>query len=141
MKVRQLDANERAGMAAERAWTNDLLAGFGSNVRLTATKQDIPTIHSLLDNGPYTENVAGEVEILGGIFGDIIATEFGMSWVVIEDEEGTCFALQYRAEPIFIFPRSMILKRVEDGDDIKSINLEVMLENLCRAIEAQTRAR
>ncbi len=58
-----------------------------------------------------------------------------MSWVVLQDEHGSDFALQYRDLDIFVFPRDMILKRVERGEDVHRINLDVMLEEIRKTVQ------
>lgn len=137
MNTRPLDQAELEGMAAERQWINDLLAGFGSDVRLTGSATDIPTLHTLLDRGPFTEDVIAELELFGGAFGDILANEIGLSWVVFEDEAGTDFALKFGSHKVVVFPRDMLAKRVEAGESPSQINLLVMLNEISHAVREQ----
>lgn len=139
MKARPLNDLERDGMAAERRWIDDLLAGFGSDVRLTGSTDDIPTLHTLLDRGPFTDDATGELELLGGAFGDVLANQVGLCWVVYEDEMGADFALQLGARDFFVFPRDMLVKRIEAGEPASKIDLRVMLDEVARAAHAHVR--
>lgn len=133
---RPLDSQEQAGIAQTTAWVNDVLErGFSSDVRLTGRREDIPILHSLLSKGPFGADAASELTVFGTVFGEILATEIPMSWVVFQDEHGSDFALQYQDRDLFVFPRDMILKRVEKGEDVKSINLEVMLEDIRKTVQ------
>jgi hypothetical protein len=139
MHVRALTNDERKGMSAERNWINSLLAGVGSAIQLTGTEADIPTLHTLLERGPFTKDAPGELMLLGRAFGDVIACEVGMSWVVVEDESGTDFALKIDTHPVFVFPRSMLLKRIQGGESPSEINLSFMLEQIAKAVQEQVR--
>jgi hypothetical protein len=140
ISTRPLDPQEQEGIAYATAWINDVLEqGFKSDVRLTGTRDDIPTLHTLLSQGPYGEDVASELMLFGTAFGEILAKEIPMHWIVLEDEQGADLALQFGDLEVFVFPRDMILKRAERGEDIASINLEVLLEELRVAVEEQAR--
>ena len=134
MHVRDLTDEERVGLDVERQWVADFLKGVGSDVRMTGTRSDIPTLHSLLDQGPYTDNAENELIIYGTLFGDILAKELGLHWVVVKDESGSDFALQYQDRQIFVFPKDMIVKRVERNEDF---DLEHMLEELAQVVRSQ----
>lgn len=144
ISTRPLDSQEQAGIAQATAWVNDVLErGFHSDIRLTGRREDIPTLHSLISKGPFGADAASELTVFGTVFGEILATEIPMSWVVFQDEQGSDFALQYRDLDVFVFPRDMILKRVEKGEDVNRINLDVMLEEIRKTVhdEAQNVSR
>jgi hypothetical protein len=135
ISTRPLDSQEQAGIAQATAWVNDVLErGFRSDIRLRGRREDIPTLHSLLGKGPFGADAASELTVFGTVFGEILATEIPMRWVVYQDEHGADFALQYQDLDLFVFPRDMILKRVERGENVESINLEVMLEEIRKSV-------
>ncbi len=74
-------------------------------------------LQRVLESAPYTDDPVGEVVALGTALGDLIAHELGMSWVRFSDEEGVDLALRYQDTSIVVFPRSMILKRLEREED------------------------
>ena len=140
MKSRPLDSNEREGLSAHREWINALLAHASPSTGLTGTRADLPTLHTLLDNGPYSGDAAAELQVFGTAFGDVVATELRLSWVVVDDDDGTDFALQFDEHQFFVFPQSMLIKRIERGEDVKEINLEFMLSELAKQLQEFLRA-
>lgn len=129
--TRPLNPEEQATLDGATAWVNELLEKeFKTKVRLTGTREDIPNLHTMLSEGPYTEDPNAELTTFGIVFGKVIAREIPMRWVVYRDEQGTDFALQHGNLELFVFPCDLLIKRVEAGEDINEINLEGMLENL-----------
>lgn len=129
------NAEEEATLQGATAWVNEILEKeFKTKVRLKGTREDIPTLHTMLSEGPYTEDVEAELISFGMVFGHVLARELGMRWVIYRDDEGSDYALQYQDLELFLFPGDMLIKRVEAGDEIGEINLEAMLENLREAL-------
>jgi hypothetical protein len=136
ISTRPLDPQEQAGIAQATTWVNDVLErGFKSDVRLKGSREDIPILHSLLSKSPFGSDAALELTIFGTVFGEILAAEIPMKWVVYQDEHDSDFALQYQDFALFVFPRDTILKRVEKGENIEHINLEVMLEEIRKMVQ------
>lgn len=132
--VEQLDTVKGA-----LAWFNDVLQrGFGKNIELVGTRDDIPTLHSLLAKGPFGENAEAELKMFGMVFGTILITEMPLKWVLYKDEYGTDLALQYRDLEVYTFPIDMILKRVEAGEEAGEINLSRIMSDLRRTLEEQS---
>ena len=138
ISTRQPNPEEQATLEASTAWVNELLANeFNSEVRLSGTKEDIPTLHSMLSEGPYTADASAELKTFGIVFGHILAREIPLRWVVYRDGQGTDFALQYEDLELFVFPGDLLVKRAEAGEDIGEIDLEVMLEDLREALKEE----
>ena len=135
MNVRDLDSDEISGLEAERQWVQSLLTGFGSDVVLTKTKSDIPSLQTIIENGPYTDSVENELIVIGTTYGDILATELKLHWVVVDDEHGTDIGLQYENLEIYLFPRDMIVKRFENGEDI---DLTFMFKEIIRLVSEKS---
>jgi len=136
--TRPPNPEEQTTLQGATVWVNELLEKeFKTKVRLGGTREDIPTLHSMLSEGPYTEDASAELITFGTVFGHVLARELGMRWVIYRDEEGDDFALQYQDTELFLFPCDMIIKRVEKGEDIDEINLEAMLENLREVLEEE----
>ena len=129
------NAEEQATLQGATTWVNEILEKeFKTKVRLKGTREDIPTLHTMLSEGPYTEDVEAELTSFGMVFGHVLASELGMRWVVYHDDQGSDYALQYQDLSLFLFPCDMIVKRVEEGEDINEVNLEAILENLREAL-------
>ena len=126
---------EQATLLGATAWVNEILEKeFKTEVRLSGTREDIPNLHTMLSEGPYTEDAEAELKTFGIVFGHVLARELGMRWVVYSDDEGGDFALQYQDKELFLFPCDMLIKRAEAGEDICEINLEAMLEDFREAL-------
>ena len=127
MDARSLDDRELIGLDEERQWVQSLISGFGSDVVLNRTKADIPTLQTILDNGPYTENPKDELVVISTAFGDVLAKELELHWVVVTDEYGTDIALQYQNKYVFVFPRDMLVKRYEQNE---VVDLTILFDEL-----------
>lgn len=75
--------------------------------------------------------------MFGTAFGEVLAKEIPMKWVIYEDEAGADFALQYRDLALFVFPRDMILKRVEKGEAVGKINLAAILNEIREKLQGE----
>lgn len=129
---------EQATLDGATAWVNELLEReFKTEVRLGGTREDLPNLHTMLGEGPYTSDAEEELKTFGMVFGHVVARELGMHWVVYRDDGGSDFALQYQDLELFLFPCDMLIKRVEAGEEIDEINLEAMLENSREALEEE----
>jgi len=53
---------------------------------------------------------------MGMIMGDLLAAEFGLDWVIYEDQVGRTRALRYRETDNYLFPVTMISRRREVGN-------------------------
>lgn len=116
MEIRTLEQNEHDGLAYYRTWVNDIItSGMGIEYQLQSSESDIPYLDKVLSQGPYTENPADELTILGSVLGDAIAGTLNMEWVVYTDADGADFALAHKQKNVFVFPQDMLLKRAEQG--------------------------
>jgi len=116
VKYDRLTADDEGALADERAFLPSIVAEHYTSEILKGSTEDLRVIQLVLDEGPYTEFPGSELVALGTAFGDVLAQEVGLHWVRYTDEEGTDLALRYRESSIVVFPRSMILKRLERGE-------------------------
>ncbi len=138
ISTRPPNPEEQATLDGATAWVNELLANeFETEVRLSGTREDIPNLHTMLSEGPYTADPGEELKTFGLVFGHILTRELPLRWVIYRDGQGSDFALQYQDLELFVFPGDMIIKRVEAEDEIEEINLEAMLEDLREALEEE----
>lgn len=131
METRPLNSNEIARFESERTWLANYLKQFGTEFLLNRTPADIPTLQSLLDAQPFASGDEASLQVLGAAFGDVVAETLGLDWVVVKDEHGTDFAIKHPTKEVFAFPRDMIVKRVENGDEI---NLTELFEGVVSAL-------
>jgi len=122
MRVRSLSFFERRTLARDRALVQRLL---GSNC-LGRDEHDLPKLQRLLA-APLSED---ELIGLGTAFGDVLANELGLTWVLATDDVGPDHALQAQPKHVFVFPRSMLIKRILRGELPTSIDLAFMLSEI-----------
>jgi hypothetical protein len=85
---------------------------------LTKTKADLPILQRLLDEGVFAKTQTYELQSVGVAFGDVLASELPLRWVMVTDEYGTDPTLRYKDTTIQVNALTMISKRVEDGEEI-----------------------
>ena len=134
MEIRPLNETECAGFDAGRQWLHDFLSHFGPEFALKRSPEDIPTLQSLLDAEPFASGDEASLEVLGAAFGDVIATTLGLDWVVATDEHGSDFAIKHPQKMMLAFPRDMIIKRAESGEEI---NLTELYDGVISALREQ----
>ncbi|MCI5065386.1 DUF3806 domain-containing protein [bacterium] len=123
MEVRELTPDERSRLREERDWIAKIIANIDNDLVLKETPEDIPILQSLLEIPPFASGAEGPLQALGTVFGTVIVRTLGLEWVVITDNYGCDFAIKHPSETVMAFPRDMIVKRVEEGEEI---NLTVL---------------
>src|SRR5258705_8485458 len=61
---------------------------YGTAV-LSRTKRDLPILQRLIDDKVFKKSQTYELQSLGVVFGDVLASELPLRWVMITDEYGT----------------------------------------------------
>jgi hypothetical protein len=77
---------------------------------------DIPVLQRLLSEGKVLPHQRQELQAMGIVLGDLLAAKLGMQWVIYEDDLGRSRALQLNATDNFLFPVTMISRRIEAGN-------------------------
>jgi hypothetical protein len=85
---------------------------------LTKTKADAAVLQRLLDDKAFSKTQTYELQCLGVVLGDVLASEFPLRWVMVTDEYGTDPTLRFRDTTIQINALTMIYKRVERNDAV-----------------------
>jgi len=85
---------------------------------LPGTKDALPILQRLIDDQVFKKSQTYELQCLGVAFGDVLANEYPLRWVMITDEYGTDPTLRYKELPLQINALTMISKRVEQGEPV-----------------------
>jgi hypothetical protein len=85
---------------------------------LTRTKRDLTVLQRLLDDKVFKKSQRYELQSLGVVFGDVLANELPLRWVMITDEFGTEPTLRFKDTSININALTMISKRVERDEPV-----------------------
>lgn len=116
VKTEALSPIDEQFMAQQRAKVEVFANEIGR--RLTGTvDRDLSTLQRIVDSRRITDDDRLTLQALGVVFGDLLARELDMRWVVYRDRAGRSRALQYRQDAIFLFPVTMIQRRYEAGSD------------------------
>lgn len=95
----------------------------GDRVELDYSLRDLNLIQDVVDAGVFKADQTYELQCLGVAFGQILANETPLEWVMVNDEFGRDPALQYPETTIIVFPLTMISKRVEESREVNVIGL------------------
>jgi hypothetical protein len=90
---------------------------------LTKTVADLPVLQRLIDDNVFNKTQTYELQSLGVAFGDVLAKELPLSWVMVTDEYGTDPTLRYKDKPVNINALTMISKRIERGEVVNLVQL------------------
>lgn len=85
---------------------------------LSRTKRDLPILQRLLDDKAFKKSQTYELQSLGVVFGDVLASELPLRWVNITDEYGTDPTLRFKKTSLNINALTMISKRVERDEPV-----------------------
>lgn len=84
----------------------------------TKTKADLAVLQRLLDDGVFTKTQTYELQCLGVVFGDVLASELPLRWMMVTDEYGIDPTLRYKDTTIQVNALTMLSKRVERGENV-----------------------
>ena len=97
----------------------DELARFDLGRQLQTDKNNnLGILQTLLERRVVTADQTLELQAMGVVLGDLLAAELVMKWVIFEDRYGRSRALQLGSSDNFLFPITMISRRVEAGASV-----------------------
>ena len=109
-RIETLSPIDQQFMAAQRAKVETLANQLGQ--QLTGVpERDLATLQRILELGLIAPDDTLQLQALGVVLGDLLATELNMNWVVYRDPAGRSRALQYGTSEVFLFPITMISRR------------------------------
>jgi len=100
-------------------------AGERFGISLTRTIADLPVLQRLLDEQVFAKSQTYELQCVGVAFGDVLASELPLRWVIVSDEYGTDPTLRFQNTTLRFNALTMISKRIEDG---RQVNLAELFE-------------
>ncbi len=99
------------------AVVDQLLLKLGE-LPLDQSLDDCKRLQAVLDAGVLKATDTYQLQSLGLALGNVISSNLGLDWVMVEDEYGRDPALRYRNTSLILFPLTMISKRVERGEAV-----------------------
>lgn len=80
-------------------------------------------LQRLIDDRVFGRTQTYELQCLGVAFGDVLAHEFPLRWVMVTDEYGTDPTLRYKDMTLQINALTMISKRIERDEQVNLAKL------------------
>ena len=118
-RLTPLTALDRQYMDGQRQLINELtLLRYGG--RCCRDPLELDYLQRLLEDGHVTSDQTLELQAMGVLLGDLLATELDLRWIIYEDAQGRSRALQLGETDNFLFPITMISRRRE-ADDLTPI--------------------
>jgi len=114
-RVMELTPTDARQLEYQRKAVQDM-AALHLGRRISGDKQrDIEMLQMLLDRRIVSSGETRDLQSMGVVLGDLLADELDMEWVVYEDRYGRSKALQLGPSMNFLFPITMISRRVDAG--------------------------
>lgn len=82
---------------------------------------DLDILQDLVDRRLVRADQTLELQAMGFVLGDLLAEDLGMKWVIYEDRYGRSRALRLGQSDNFLFPVTMISRRIEAGAPVSVI--------------------
>jgi hypothetical protein len=122
-KFSQLSERDNERLNQQRAVIGAIAKRRYGVATLSRTERDLPILQRIVDDGVLKESQTYELQSLGVVFGDVLASELNLRWVMITDEYGTDPTLRYKGTNININALTMISKRVERNERVDLFRL------------------
>ncbi|HUS36614.1 MAG TPA: DUF3806 domain-containing protein [Verrucomicrobiae bacterium] len=116
----------------QRALILDLLRDRYDAFQAPKLRSDLIALQRIIDDRVFSPEQEYEWTCLGVAFGDVLANELDLEWVIQCDEYGVEPALNLADPSITLYPRTMLLKRVENGE---TPDVSFLFEKLSESVE------
>jgi hypothetical protein len=117
-KFTELSREDRAHLEQQRAVVAATAKQRYGTPALTKTKRDVPVLQKLIDDKVFRKSQAYELQCLGITFGDVLASELPLRWVMVTDGFGSDPTLRFKETTLQINALTMISKRVERNEPV-----------------------
>ena len=130
---RDLTHEDRKWLSDQRSRTERLLDGNpDAQFKYTTSAGKLGVIRAVLEGGFFRPDQTFELQGLGVILGDVLSTEMGLVWKMVEDHSGISPCLVLEGTSIVLYPQTMISKRIERGDTVDVFDL---FNSVCAHVE------
>ncbi len=123
MEFHKLSREQEAQLVEQRTLVLSAVRSRASTREFTRTTNDLPVLQRLIDDRAFDKTQTFELQALGVVFGDVLATELGLHWESVTDEYGTDPVLRLGTSQVQVAALTMISKRVEDDRQIDLVDL------------------
>ena len=111
LQIRPLSAIDKHYMAEQRQTVESRANRLGRRLSGVA-ERDLETLQRIIDLRWIDTKDIRTQQAMGIVFGDLLANQLDFDWVVYKDRAGRSRALRYRDQEIYIFPVTMLSRRL-----------------------------
>jgi len=111
LQIHPLSAIDKHYMEEQRQTVERLANRVGRRLS-GVTERDLETLQKIIDLRWVDTEDALTQQAMGIVFGDLLASELNFDWVVYRDRAGRSRALRYRDREIYMFPVTMLSRRL-----------------------------
>jgi hypothetical protein len=108
----ELSRDDKARLDRQRSIVAAAAKRHGAGT-LVGTNADLPVLQKLIDDRVFNKSQTYELQSLGVAFGDVLANQLPLRWVMVTDEFGTDPTLRFKKTTVQINALTMISKRIE----------------------------
>ena len=115
-RIEPLSPLDRQFMDSQRKTVAEFANDMGRTLSGNADR-DLDTLQRILDSNAVAREDLLTQQAMGVVFGDLLAKELSMKWVIYRDRAGRSRALRYGNEDIYLYPITMISRRYSAAND------------------------
>ena len=116
--VKDLNVGQKFILDSHRQNIKDLMTRRLGIVTIKQDLGDLKKIQQVVDRKIIRNDDVEQWQALGVVFGDVLAAELNLKWISYEDELGLSKALRWKETENYVFPVTMLSKRVQYKEKI-----------------------
>lgn len=117
-KIDTLSSLDQQFMQRQRDEVDSLARRYLGERLRNAPESDLAILQELLDKRLVKHDEVETLQAMGVVLGDLLARSEGLHWVVYIDRRGRSRALEFPVQKEYLFPITMISRRVEAGVEV-----------------------
>ncbi len=121
--IAELTDEDREELTRQRLVIEKFIANEESRQKYQTPIGKVGLIRAILKARVFRSDQTKELQCLGVILADAFVQHFRMEWIVVTDKYGRDFGVRLPGTSIIIYPLTMILKRMTDGQNVDAFDL------------------
>lgn len=117
-KIKDLNVGQKFILDSNRQNIKDLMIRRLGIVTIKQDMSDLKKIQQAVDRKIIRNDDVEQWQALGVVFGDVLSQELGLHWISYKDELGVSKALRWKKTDNYVFPVTMLSKRVQFREKI-----------------------
>lgn len=130
----ELDVQDRERLSAQRRLVLEEARHRYGTTELFRDERDLLVLQQMIDDRAFSSSQTYELQSLGIVYGDVIASKDEFEWMIISDEYGRDPTLRYKNTSAHVNALTMLSKRIEQFEPVDVRN---MFEETVAYLEAK----